>query len=386
LTSGTPARLRILVLTRSYPAADDLYQYPFVHRRVLAYEAAGHDVAVFRPQPGEPESHGFEGVTCRSGDAAAFRTFVRDWSPHVIAAHGFSETMWSYLQGADGVPVRAWLHGSEIPAFFRARATQIPDSARRAQALDEVEARAAFWKSLLKDLPRWLKFVFVSRGAVDLARVDCGDLIRDADYHVIPNPIDTRLFAYSPKAPEQRFSILSIRPYDCRTRANDLAAEAALQLSERSGFDGLRFTFIGDGPLLDETLAPIAHLSNVTIRRGFLTQAEIAGEHARHGIFLVPTRLDTQGVSRDEAMSSGLVPVTNAIPVVEEFVDTRCAALAEPDCAPALAGEIARMIDDPALFLSKSAAAAERVRRDRGHAAIIPAEVALLAEAATAYA
>ena len=41
--------MRILVLTRSYPAPGDLYQYPFVHRRVLAYARAGHEVVVFRP-------------------------------------------------------------------------------------------------------------------------------------------------------------------------------------------------------------------------------------------------------------------------------------------------------------------------------------------------
>jgi glycosyltransferase involved in cell wall biosynthesis len=35
----------------------------------------------------------------------------------------------------------------------------------------------------------------------------------------------------------------------------------------------------------------------------------------------VPSRTDTQGVSRDEAMSSGLVPVTNAVAAIPEFVD-----------------------------------------------------------------
>jgi glycosyltransferase involved in cell wall biosynthesis len=34
--------------------------------------------------------------------------------------------------------------------------------------------------------------------------------------------------------------------------------------------------------------------------------------------------MDTQGVSRDEAMASGLVPVTNAVAAVPEFVDTAC--------------------------------------------------------------
>jgi glycosyltransferase involved in cell wall biosynthesis len=146
-------------------------------------------------------------------------------------------------------------------------------------------------------------------------------------------------------------------------------------------FERLRFTFIGDGPLFEQTLAPISNLPNVRIRREFLTQANITGEHKRHGVFLVPTRLDTQGVSRDEAMSSGLVPVTNAIPVVREFVDQETAGLAAPDDSLGLADEIWRMVEDPDLYLRRSAAAAERVRRERGHGKIIPMELTLLAEA-----
>jgi glycosyltransferase involved in cell wall biosynthesis len=210
-------------------------------------------------------------------------------------------------------------------------------------------------------------------------REDCE--LDECDYEVLPNPIDTDLFAYTRKAPEDRFSILSIRPYDSPTYANDMAVSAVLQLAKHPSFERVRFTFIGDGPLFERTLAPLEGLANVNIQRRFLSQAEIAREHRRHGIFLVPTRLDTHGVSRDEAMASGLVPVTNALNVVREFVDEDSAALAPPDDAAALANEISRMFDDPSLFLGRSAAAAERVRRQRGHEVVIPAELSLLSSA-----
>jgi glycosyltransferase involved in cell wall biosynthesis len=80
-------------------------------------------------------------------------------------------------------------------------------------------------------------------------------------------------------------------------------------------------------------------------------------------------------------MSSGLVPVTNAISVVREFVDQETAGLATPDDSLGLADEIWRMVEDPDLYLRRSAAAAERVRRERGHGKIIPMELTLLAEA-----
>ncbi len=372
----TPRQLRILVVTRSYPSADDLYQYPFVHRRVLAYQAAGHDVAVFRPTGTEPRTHAFEGVTCHSGDLRSLMSLARDFRADAIAAHGLSETMWPQLAHLPDIPIRAWLHGSEIPGFFQRKAELIADASLRASAMAAMEGPRRFWADLSKVAPSRLKLVFPSRAAVEMMREDS----EPHDYAILPNPIDTDLFHYAPKTAKCRLSILSIRPFDSASYANDLSVRAVLRLSERGAFDKLHFTFIGDGPLFDPTLAPIAHFHNVEIHRRFLTQSQIACEHRRHGIFLVPTRLDTQGVSRDEAMASGLVPVTNRLPVVDEFVDERCAGLARPEDADDLADQISLMIANPALFLRRSAAAAERIRQTSSHERVIPSELSLLAQ------
>ena len=375
--------MRILVVTRSYPSDGDLYQYPFVHRRVLAYQAAGHDVSVFRPTSGPRSDHSYEGVTCRSGDGTTLVELVGSERPQVIAAHGFSEEMWDVLAPISGqVPMRAWLHGSEIPAFFRYKAERVADTDERAAALRAVEARSVFWKRFLGNRPDLFKLVFVSRSAVELARADLGRLLGDEDYSVVHNPIDTDLFAYHAKSAEDRTRVLMIRPFDSPSYGNDMAVSAILRLSERSGFEQLQFTIIGDGPLFDQTVAPLCGLGNVTIERRFLNQAEIVDQHRRHGIFLVPTRLDTQGVSRDEAMASGLVPVTNLTSAVPEFVDESCAALAGPEDDAGLADALWELIEEPQVFLAKSEAAAWRVRRQSGHEIIIPAELELLSDAA----
>ena len=378
-------RIRILVLTRSYPSAGDLYQYPFVHRRVLAYAAAGHDVAVFRPTEGaQATSHQYEGVTCTSGDAGVLRDFIAARAPDVIAVHGFDERMHGLLSAIGyPLPTCAWLHGSEIPGFFRQKALVLADPAKRAEALDAVQARAQFWNAFLKDKPERFTLVFVSNSAVELARQDVGERLRDADFAVIPNPIDTDLFRYRAKSPADRFRILMIRPFDSRTYGNDLAVDAITQLARRNGFERLHFTIVGDGPLFEETIAPLPDTPNVKVERRFLTQPEIAEQHRKHGIFLVPSRLDTQGVSRDEAMASGLVPVTNRVSAVPEFVDDACAGLADPDDATGLADAITEMIGDPGLFLARSRAAAARVRRQSGHEIVIPEELRLLARAAS---
>lgn len=57
----------------------------------------------------------------------------------------------------------------------------------------------------------------------------------------------------------------------------------------------MQVTVIGDGKhfgLFEEAFADDA---NVTVERRFAVQEEIAALHREHGVFLVPTRLDSQG-------------------------------------------------------------------------------------------
>jgi len=373
--------MRILLVTRSYPAVGDLYQYPFVHRRVLAYRALGHEVAVFRFDPARAGgTHRFDGVDCETGNLDTFRAALARAAPHVVAVHGLSETLWPPCAAVDpAVPVCAWLHGSEIPGFFRAKVAHVADPALRTEQELVLAGRTSFWRDVMTRWPNNLRIAFVSAASRELMREDLAPLLQDARTTVLHNPIDTDLFAYRPKQAAHRLHVLSIRPYDSRTYGNDLAVSAILALRDKPWFSQMRFTLIGDGPLFEETLAPLAGVGEVRIHRGFLTQQEIAQQHGAHGQFLVPTRLDTQGVSRDEAMASGLVPVTNAVHAVPEFVDDRCAGLAPADDALALAQSIAEMVEDPALFLARSAAATARVRAQSGHDLIIPRELAWMA-------
>jgi glycosyltransferase involved in cell wall biosynthesis len=377
-------QLRIALLTRSYPADDDLYKYPFVHRRVRAYLAAGHAVRVFRLGPLQA-THVFDGVACNTITEAAFVTAVAEFEPHVVAIHGLDEVHWSAAHALGGKwPILAWLHGSEIPAFQRVKAMLVVDSTERAHTLRLAENRAAFWRGALDPWPEELRLVFPSHSAADLMRDDVGSRLVTEKIVILPNPIDTDLFSATEKQPDAALRILSIRPHDSWCYGNDLAVEAVLRLRSHARFNEMHFTFIGNGPLFNETFAPLRDLPNVTLLRRFFRQEEIAAEHARHGIFLVPSRLDTQGVSRDEAMASGLVPVTNRVFAVSEFVDERCAGLADAEDVAGLAAEIARMIDDPTLYVTRSRAAIARVRAQSAHTLVIPRELAWMWEAAHA--
>ena len=114
------------------------------------------------------------------------------------------------------------------------------------------------------------------------------------------------------------------------------------------------------------------------IERRFLKQGEIAALHREYGVFLVPTRMDAQGVSRDEAMSSGLVPISNSVAAVPEFVDGSSGILVPGDDAKAMAEAIRHLHEHPDEFLRLSDGAAKRVRRQSAKGLVIEKELALL--------
>jgi glycosyltransferase involved in cell wall biosynthesis len=132
-------------------------------------------------------------------------------------------------------------------------------------------------------------------------------------------------------------------------------------LSEKPWFKDMEFRMIGDRPLFEETLASLREFQNVYIKQRFLKQSEIVELHRQYGFFLCPSRMDSQGVSRDEAMSSGLVPITNAVAAIREFVDEKCGILANAEDAEGLASGIAMLHDNPEMFQAFSRAAAKRV-------------------------
>ena len=371
-----------LVLTKQYPAYDDLYKYGFVHSRIRAYKREGQVVDIFRISKDPAGYREFEGIDVANGDADLLDATLATGQIRHVLVHILDSSMWRVLQKyLDTVRVTVWAHGSEIQAWqrrqFEFEGLSETEIARKKKL---GEQRNAFWRDILKAPHPNLHMVFVSKYFAEEVLSDLGiDLPKDK-YSVIHNAIDTSLFSYQTKDAEQRKRVLSIRPYSARAYANDLSVKAVQRLSAQPFFQDLQFHFIGDGELFDETVSPLREFSNVRIDRKFVTQSEIAQLHKEYGIFLVPTRCDSQGVSRDEAMASGLVPVTNRVSAVPEFVDESCGVLASAEDAEQLADGIAALYLDADAFLAYSAKAAERVRAQSDASLVIKREINLIAD------
>lgn len=368
-----------LVLTNIYPSYDNLYRNGFVHSRVKSYIEAGLDVEVVcvedTPQTRFRE---FDGVSVIHTSPAELELMIANNNVETALVHFLDPAMWGVVSKPElGIRTRIWVHGSEVQPWWRREY-----NATNVKQLADMKAASAkrmkFWKSVFTDLPDHVEFIFVSQYFADEVMEDVGLRLSENKYHIIHNPIDGSVFDYVPKSEDQRLKILSIRPYASRKYANDLSVKAVLDLQDEPYFSKLHFTFVGDGPMFDEILDPVKNFDNVTCQRGFLKHAEIAKMHKEFGILMTPTRMDAQGVSRDEGMSSGLVPLTTAVAAVPEFVDEETGFLAPLDDYKGLANGIRELFNDPERFLEMSKKAADRVRKQSGKNVILEKELSVI--------
>lgn len=373
-----------LLVTNCYPSYDNLYRNAFVHRRVVGYRKHGLRPDVFCLQDvGNAKDYEYDDVDVSIGWKDRLRSKLASGRYRVVLVHFLDRAMWDVLKDYVATTrILVWIHGSEIQ-HWRQRTFNYRDEAEKARAVALSDERMAFWRDVLEYPHPNLHLIFVSQWFEESATKDVGVKLAREQYSIIHNAIDTALFEYVPKDVEQRWNLLSIRPYSTHKYANDLTVAAIRLLQDAPEFSRMRFRLIGDGVLFAETVAPIADLPNVEIEQRFLTQNEIATLHKQYGLFLVPTRMDSQGVSRDEAMSSGLVPVTTGVTAIPEFVDDTCGLVAPAEDAERMAELILQTVRSPETFLRLSAAAAERVRRQCGEEQTLMRELALI-QASTA--
>ena len=372
-------KAKYLVLTNNYPSYEDLYKNAFVHSRVKAYKQNNVKVDIFKLRVGEELQYNeFENIDIMSGDQLTLDVLLKNGQYENVLVHFLSFEMWEVLQKhMDTIKVIVWVHGAEIHPWYR-RKYNLVTKEDEINAKKQSEERMAFWHNVLDTMHKNLHLIFVSHSFAKEVFEDIGYKLSKEQYSVIHNPIDTQKFKYIKKDIEQRKKILSIRPFASRQYANDLSVKAILELSKKSFFDELEFHIIGNGKLFDETIEPIKEYKNVTIERKFIAQSEIAQLHKEYGLFLCPTRWDSQGVSRDESMASGLVPITNAVAAIPEFVDDSCGILAPADDALVMVAGIEKLYNNSELFLQMSENAAKRVRRQTSANFTIESELRII--------
>lgn len=372
-----PRENRVLIVTNQYPFADDLYRNMFVHNRVKCYQEKGLVVDVFNCFFRIVEPYEYDGVNVYGGHIQNLTKIIKVGSYSTICIHFVNKEMFDAVtEGQTNEKIIIWIHGEEAQRWQRRAFNFSEDTiAVNREKWNRRDARKMdFLSSVYKNSD--ILFIFVSNWFKNIAEEDAGTKVRNV--RIIHNVINENIFIYKKKSSDIRKHILSIRPYMSLKYANDLSVKAILELSKDPIFHDLHFTLYGSMGLFEETVEPLRDFENVTLIKRFLSAQEMKAAHDEHGLFLCPTRLDTQGVSMGEAMASGLVPVTSSVSAIPEFCDDTCGILVDGEDYKGLANGIKKLYENPDLFLELSENAAKRMIQQCGTKATIDREINII--------
>lgn len=376
---GARPRRRHLVLANEYSSAGKQYANGFIHRRVKLYQEAGFDVDVVAfGKRVKPDVYIYDGVPVLSGYVNELIGLLSSYEYASVSVHFMNSEMWHVLKKVlpEDVPLAVFVHGYEVRNWSR-----LPYDIRDPKVLNgriEKSLRNEdLWKELTDPKSKVDKFFFVSEWWRTAAGEDLGIRFDETRSAIVHNVIDGSIFDHQVKGADQRYKLLWVRSAHAYNYGADIAAALVRSLKETIYWDKLQITIVGDGEYFSE-FDEFRDEPNVRVQRGFISQKEIADLHKDHGLFLVPSRFDTQGVSRDEAMSSGLVPITNPVTAIPEFVDDSCAIQFEESNIPDAIEKIVSLFESPERFLTMSRNAAERVRAQSGPSNTVAKEMEVL--------
>jgi len=360
---------RFLLISNAYPSSENIYRNGFIHRRVKSYLDKDYKVDVFYLHSSflNADIYTYDGVTVNTGNREHYENFLKinEYDNYLI--HFVNPDMYfPIVNNIDNPNITIWIHGFEAENWHRRWFNFLNSKSDLVKVLNQAEEyfpnQLNFLHNIYLEEKINVKFIHISKWFKEsVADIDAKAIPKKC--WIIPNIVDGEIFDYQEKSIDKRTKILSIRPYASKKYANDLSVEAVEILSKTPFFEELEFHFYGDGILFNKVLEPIKKFKNVHINKKFLTQDEITKIHNDFGVFLCPTRWDSQGVSMCEAMSSGLVPVSNNNTAIPEFVTHNFSGLlAKSDNSRDIAYQIERLYYNQELFTYLSENAASSIR------------------------
>lgn len=367
--------MKICIVATAYADPQERYQLPFVHARALAYQAQGHEVLVLVPCKNCELHYNLDGVPVYKGSKEYLAQVLKPFNADVLCVHIATRAVIrvvDHIQELYSIPKITWIHGYE--AYWNTFRRWF-DYFQGSFQLKKFLRYSVFQWFQLRSLRKYLDqgsargdLVFcVSKFLHRLMQKDTG---WKGDVCICPNPIDNHFFTPQ-NDPSKAKKILIIRPDRERTYSLDLALRIANAIQEN-----VEITLVTPQPqeFFDYKLKIRGR--KLTLIGKTITPTEMKELFGESGIFLVPTRFDTQGVLRDEAMASGLVCLSSKVAAIPEYVDFGSECLEIDNNHPEKAAElITRLINDPVYYQEISQNAVQRIAKDRSLEIIIAFEL-----------
>lgn len=371
----------ILLITPAYPSKNNIYRGAFIKNRVDYYTKSGKKVLVFnwRAHRGSdiPKIIEINSSTIVIEASQENLTYViENYKYKGTFVHFINQDIYDTLSRCEVSNYYVWSHGSDVISYKRRLYDLSPTVLlkTRDNLIQHDNEKRKLFSRMFSDTE--VTNVFVSNFLKEIAEQDIG--MKSGKFEIIHNHIDTNAFTPTVVAAERRKNILFIRPFESYNYGADIMEKTILELSKSPIFEDITFTICGDGSRHEEFTSSLSGFKNVKIRKRFFSKEEMIALFQEHGLSLIPTRFDTQGISMGEAMSCGSVVITNSVASIPEFADSSCAMLCPNEDYRSMARCIEELYDHPELFLELSKEAPQRVRRQCSEQYTIERELSLL--------
>ncbi len=353
----------------------------FAHRRVIKYAENKINIEAFGYiENASFDEYEYQGIQVYEGGMLELQHLLASRTYKKILIHFVGKAVMYCIYKAKKMETQmiVWCHGYEVMPWFRTWFNYTND---------EIEQYSEMWnredgkrKEFLRELFRLtnIHFIFVSSYLKERVKKFVGEL--PINYSIIHNFIDSEFYAVPDKQPESRQRILSIKSHMTRMYANDLIVKVIFELAKKDFFPRLTFELYGDGILFEENFEELRkrNYSNVHIHKEFLNQEQMRELFGRNGIFLSPTRADSQQVISGEAMSAGMAVITCNVGAINEFMNEECASLFEYENYFMMAEEIEYLYFHPEEYLKKCKNARIRAEKQCGYDNTIQKEIDLI--------
>lgn len=370
----------LAIICPVYPGGKRAYGGEFVMRRVEAYldrHGIKPTVIEVSVNNSEPMRHMVDGIDVLRVDPKTLGQVIKISRIDIFGVHSMEKPVWEQIEPhLKSTPLILWVHGFEARDWrelkFNFTAAQLKTLAPRLDAASmerRATMRAAFAHPQVTP-------IFVSKFMQGVAEKFAG--VPAERSHVIHNMIDPETFPFREKDPELRKKVLWIRSFAARNYSNDISRNFVLALSQTPAFKDTEISIFGDGALFKESTDPLKGFSNVRITQGFLDTKQLREQHATHGVMLVPSRWDSQGLTCGEAMAAGLVPLTSRVAALPEFVDKSIAVMADFNDHEGLVDGYLGLLSDPERFLAMSHAGGRRSIAQCGPEKTVDREVSMI--------
>ena len=314
--------MKIAIITSRYPSEDNPYNHMFVHMRSKEYIKQGEQVEVFVPGKTSAE-YVFEGVKVRVMPSKNIIEYLKEYDVlylHLLHLYPFMKT--------DGWPIYKAIMKNKYPFAMYVHGSEVQKSSSRPFDTDYSI------RGILRRFKKDLLLVHFMRKFVNESKLNSAShylfpsfwmkkemednlSVEVSSFDVIANGIETDLFEFS-NLFEKRFKLIALRPLSSMKYAVDVAIETVRFLPAQYTLD-----IFGKGKYekkFKDLIKKNSLEDRVNIYSTFINKSDMPQHFSKYGVSMSTTRMDAQGVSMCEAMSSGLLTVSNDNTAIPEFI------------------------------------------------------------------